>query len=80
MVRKVMMVLRTPITLERFWDNNWEVGEGGEGVSMLTFGNMIRDLLLDQLCATSDISVEEKGVRNLLLMEKLRSHVLVSKT
>ena len=27
---------------------------------------MIRDLLLDQLCATSDNSVEEKGVINFL--------------
>ena len=40
----------------------------------------VMDFSLDQLCATSDISVEEKGVRNLLLMEKLRSHVLVSKS
>ena len=28
---------------------------------------MIRDLLLDQLCATADNSVEEKGVINFLL-------------
>ena len=27
---------------------------------------MIRDLLLDQLCATADNSVEEKGVINFL--------------
>ena len=34
---------------------------GGEG--------RVVDFSLDQLCATSDISVEEKGVRNFLLME-----------
>ena len=28
--------------------------------------DMIRDLLLDQLCATADNSVEEKGVINFL--------------
>ena len=43
-------------------------------------GRHVTDFSLDKLCATSDISVEEKGVRNLLLMEKLRSHVLVSKS
>ena len=34
-----------------------------------SFGNMMGNLLLDQLCATADYSVEEKGVINFLVNE-----------